>query len=216
MPLKEASLELIAKHLNSLGNKDKVIKIVQYGAQALLHYVYKDPNNPTTKRVEKLFWSLVLHRKLFRYLFFLNEMVNIRDRMRELASEDDKVDKISSALLLGKNSAFFVFWLLDNAVYLSMGKLAHFNGGPAAMLSYKLWFAASICSLARNFRLYLSAGDKEQEEEQLLRVVQDLADIVVSLGFSKMADPHITWGHIGFAGIASAVLQLRLTWPKTK
>mmetsp|Transcript_9608 Transcript_9608/g.23644 ORF Transcript_9608/g.23644 Transcript_9608/m.23644 type:complete len:230 (+) Transcript_9608:56-745(+) len=216
MPPANIDLAAVAKHINGLSNKDKVIKIVQYGAQALQHYVLTDSKDPVAQRVNTLFWSLVLHRKLFRYFNSLSDLVSIRKRLQELSSEDPKVDKISSALLLGKNTSFFFFWFLDNAVYLSMGKVAKFNAAPVALASYHLWTLANIFSLARNLRLYGQCEEWQVEKKQDLKlsILKDFADLVTSVGFSKALNPHISWGQIGIAGIVSAVLHLYLTWPR--
>mmetsp|Transcript_14543 Transcript_14543/g.20341 ORF Transcript_14543/g.20341 Transcript_14543/m.20341 type:complete len:225 (+) Transcript_14543:25-699(+) len=215
MALKALDLETLSKHVNGLSNKDKVIKIFQYGAQALQHYVFTDATDPRAQKINTLFWSLVLHRKLFRYMNSLSEIVNIKKRLQEISSDDPNIDKVNSVLLLGKNSSFFVFWLLDNAVYLSMGKLVKFNAGPAALLSYKLWLFANICNMLRNIRLYSNCrGDKQRSKDLELAIVKDVADIVVALGFSKMADPYISWGQIGLAGVLSALLHLHLAWPR--
>mmetsp|Transcript_17663 Transcript_17663/g.28158 ORF Transcript_17663/g.28158 Transcript_17663/m.28158 type:complete len:100 (-) Transcript_17663:145-444(-) len=97
-----------------------------------------------------------------------------------------------------------------------MGKLADFDAGPPAMLSYKLWTVANIFNMLKNLRLYQKCNPKDQEKlnDVKLALVKDASDMIVSVGFSKMADPYISWGHIGFAGIVSAVLHLKLGWPR--
>jgi len=161
------TLGRLASHLNSLSNKDKVIKIVQYTAQAIQHYAFDDfKTDPRARRINTLFWSLVLHRKLFRYMNSLSDLVTIHRLVNQLKSHDSSettTDKVDTALLLAKTCTFFVFWLLDNAVYLSMGKIVDFDGSSSAMLSFKLWLFANVINLIRNVRRYV----KEKRDEKI-------------------------------------------------
>ena len=218
---------------NKVEGRDKVLKLLQYGARFLRTAV---TDKVLLDRLNGLFAASRDARKMFR----LAKSINEYDTITKLLP-NSTLDSTTKTLQLLTRSAFFVYWIFDNLGMLSTMKVVKFEAKVWSRPAMTAWLIAILFSLIQLVRSLLSSyaqesqlrsasvakgSEKEISEklEQLLstrrvtylNIIKNLGDVMPAATGSEIPQRIVgksfpeRW--CGFGGALSAAISCYQAW----
>lgn len=132
------------KAMETIKFRDKLTKVVQYGARAAKHYLLlADAKSDWGNRFDGLYSTTATGRKLFRVGKTLNEL----DTLRGLLLKGDEGDVVKYYLSITKQLAFGTYWLFDNIGFGIRAKFLKFDKKQMGLYGSYGWFIGSLAGL---------------------------------------------------------------------
>ncbi|KAG5191453.1 peroxisomal biogenesis factor 11-domain-containing protein [Tribonema minus] len=170
------SLEAYVQTTSKLDGRDKVTKIMQYGARFLSWYFTSvAPNKALQERAHLLYRTTQVSRKAFRMLKVADEAVKI------MAIAQNKQQR---GTLKGKpehchgqptrSAAMGLFWTMDNLHYLTTTKTVAYGHQRALKVFSRCWTVASLCMIVLSTQALRETGQRRSAlAEELARLTAD-------------------------------------------
>ncbi|CAM9923660.1 unnamed protein product [Phaeothamnion confervicola] len=144
-----------------LEGRDKLTKIMQYGARFFVWYFSRhDPKSPLAARAFKLYKTTQLSRKAFRMLKVLEEVLKLQQACN--ATRKPATQRLLHAL---RAIAMGCFWSFDNLNYLTTTQTVAFGNDRALRGFSRSWFVGSAIMLVLGAQSVAEADRRRSELE---------------------------------------------------
>ncbi|CAM9833966.1 unnamed protein product [Chrysoparadoxa australica] len=233
---KAVSLKSFVEMSSTLNGRDKLTKLLQYGARFFVWYFQSiSPNYPLRAKAFNLYKTTQVSRKAFRILKVLDEVVRLQVALGHSSLSHKHILQAIRAIAMG------MFWSFDNLNYLTTTKTIKYGNMRALKGFSRCWTVGSIVLLwlglesvveQHREKKKLLAGDIEQgeREERLLKAnaaqvkggltaVKGICDFLCAINIHGMELPRKftgkKWndGIIGALGAVSAFTTIYNSWP---
>jgi len=132
------------KAMETIKFRDKLTKLVQYGARAAKHYLLaSDAKSDWGQRFDGLYSTTATGRKLFRVGKTLNEL----DTLRGVLAKGVDGDPVKYYLTIVKQLAFMWYWAWDNVGYGIRAKFLKYDKKNVGLYGSYGWTLGSLCGL---------------------------------------------------------------------
>jgi len=236
---KQIDLAAFLSILDSTNGRDKVSKIIQYGAKVLAAHLVNNPaNKPFADQLSKLDKATGSARKLWRLGKHVPFLLKAKDVVVKGSFGPNEF------LSLGQNLGMMNYFLFDNIgtcihtyrlpglifymclVWLArVGFLVGLDDQKFAKYSFLGWFAGLVCAIVTDLLAlakYLTAQNQSQSPEWhqqqrikfALNFIKNFGDLCVAMSGAKLAT--FSEIFIGIAGSASGWIGLYEAWPAAK
>ncbi|CAD8112788.1 unnamed protein product [Paramecium sonneborni] len=215
------NLEQIIKCFNKTEGRDKISKMIQYGAKFLSWYFQKFNNLEKAHQFNNLFMAMREARKIFRLAKTLNEIQYIFYKIKE---NTENVNDIIRVLKIFSRIWFALFWAFDNLSILSQIQIIQSNPKVLGKIAMSFWAVGIITNLTETFRdlignlLYLRKVQKQTDHKEIqkrinvnyLNIIKNLCDLLLagtgSELFSKIFFYQPNDALVGFGGFIAGII----------
>eukprot|EP00611_Tribonema_gayanum_P009048 TRINITY_DN18764_c0_g1_i1.p1 TRINITY_DN18764_c0_g1~~TRINITY_DN18764_c0_g1_i1.p1 ORF type:complete len:346 (-),score=121.79 TRINITY_DN18764_c0_g1_i1:259-1200(-) len=165
------SLEAYVQTTGKLDGRDKVTKIMQYGARFLSWYFTSvTPNKALQERAHLLYRTTQVSRKAFRMLKVADEAVKIM----AIAQNKQQRGTLNGEVAMLRSAAMGLFWTMDNLHYLTTTKTVAYGHQRALKMFSRCWTVASLCMIVLSTQALRETGQRRRAlAEQLARLTAD-------------------------------------------
>jgi peroxin-11B len=211
-------LQQILKFLAMTSGKDKVAKIVQYGARLLAAFLRDQTPKPALLgRIEKLGAAVTSGRKVFFFGNEIQELNTARSQYKVIANGGD----LSTLLSFARSLCMSLYWVLDHVAWLDKIGFLEYKSTRLQKLSATFWFFGVVFTLILDTRKYQSLTQthrtpdsreiRAQQQVLLWKNFRGFCDLVTSAAAAELysfADKKVA-----LAGVISALIASWEIWP---